>query len=1093
MDNFQILRRKLEAFIRKFYLNELLKGVIFFIAIGLLYFLFTLLLEYFLWLGSTGRTILFWSFIAVETFLFGRFLVYPLLKLFRISKGIDFTEASRIIGRHFPEVSDKLLNLLQLSNNSKRTDLLIASIEQKSQELRPVPFSTAVDFRKNLPYLKYAAIPVVIILIVAISGRLDIFSGSYERVVNYKTAYEPPAPFSFQVHNTTLKVQENEDLTIQVSTSGRVVPQDVSVHYNGETYYMNKISPGSFVYSFEPARESFEFSLSANNVDSRKYEVEVIKVPKMRNLRMILEYPAHTFLGGETIEGTGNATVPEGTQIHWELQTSATERVAMKQPDTLLLFKREGETFKLQQQVKSMLVYEISTSNNQVQHFERLNYQIRTVADELPELILENQLDSVDGRNHYFYGKVTDDYGIRAVRMIIEAMDSAEDQKIIPIAFGKGNVGEFVSSFPDTLDLQKGMDYQFFFEVIDNDALNGYKRVRSQLFTYRERTEAEEKQQRLQEQREAINGMDGSLEEMKLSEKELEELSRLKKEKEKLNYNDRKRLENFLDRQKQQNKLMENFTEKLKRNLQEESSPQNEEFKEELEKRLSNREEEIQENEKLLEELEKYSEKIQEEGLREKLEELSKNSRNQERSLEQLLELTKKYYVQEKAAQLSRELDELGKKQEEMAGAEEKTGDKVEEEQKAISDETEKVFEELERLQEENEGLKKPQDIPFNPEEQEEVKSQQEKAEKELEQENKEGAKKHQQKAGEKLQEMAQKMQQQMQQGGMEQMQEDASMLRQILDNLVTFSFGQEDLMEEFKKLGGNNSRFPGKLRRQDQLRENFRHVDDSLYALAMRNEMISEKIAKELIDVEYNLEQVLERLGQGDIRAGIGSQQYVVTGANDLAYLLSRILGSMEDMLSGASGSGKGKGQGGGKGDQLPDIIKKQGELNEQMMQELEQGKGRQEERGGQGEGLNGEKESEALFRIFQEQQMLRRALEEELKKEGMDPAGNGVKREMEQIEKKLLEKGFDPQTLQRMQRLEHRLLELEEAQKQQGQKPERESSTSKDSFENETKAAKERIKEYFNTTEILNRQSLPLRPIYKSKVKEYFERRDN
>ncbi|MFD1079922.1 hypothetical protein, partial [Longispora fulva] len=168
---------------------------IFFVAIGLLYFLLTLFIEYLLWLNPTGRAILFWSFVAVEIFLFGRFIVFPLLKLFRIARGIDHHRASLIIGKHFPEVNDKLLNVIQLHENSKQTELLLAGIDQKARELRPVPFSLAVDFRKNVPYLKYAAIPIVIILLIFLFGRTDIFSSSYERMVHYKTAYEPPAPF----------------------------------------------------------------------------------------------------------------------------------------------------------------------------------------------------------------------------------------------------------------------------------------------------------------------------------------------------------------------------------------------------------------------------------------------------------------------------------------------------------------------------------------------------------------------------------------------------------------------------------------------------------------------------------------------------------------------------------------------------------------------------------------------------------------------------------------------------------------------------------------------------------------------------------
>ncbi|WZL90510.1 hypothetical protein VS868_07065 [Salinimicrobium sp. 3283s] len=1080
MDNFEILRQKLEAFIRKFYLNELLKGFIFFVAIGLLYFLATLFIEHLFWLNPTGRSVLFWSFIGVELFLFGRFIVYPLLKLFRISRGIGYTEASRIIGKYFPEVNDKLLNLLQLSKNDQKSDLLMASIDQKARQLKPVPFSMAINFMKNLPYLKYTAIPFIIILLVVLSGRTEVFSGSYERVVHYKTAYQPPAPFSFQLHNEQLQIRENEPLTIRVSTSGRMVPQDVSVNYEGENYFMKRVSPGTFEYTFEPAQESFSFNLSANEVRSANYRVGVVEVPKMRNLKMILKYPPHTGLGEEIVEGTGNATVPEGTLVNWEVETSATRVVEMAFKDSLYRFKKKGQVFQLQKQIRNSVDYNISTSNAQVQNFEILAYEIESVKDEYPQLQLENQIDSLNPDLQYFFGKFSDDYGISEVNMVIQETEVPKMAKKLRLPHGKGNVGVFVSVFPDTLDLEEGKSYQFYFEVLDNDVLNGYKSTKSRLFSYRKKTDSEEKQERLQEQRKAIEGIDGSLEKMKLSDKELNELSRLEKEKQELNYNDRQKLENFLERQKQQNRLMENFTEKLKRNLQEEVAPQNKNLKEELEERLSNRKEELEKNEELLEELEKYSEKIQKEGLQEKLEELSKNSRNQERSLEQLLELTKKYYVQEKSARIAEKLNELATEQEELSQKE--NGNNMAA-QDSLSKETQELFEEMLQLQKENQDLKKPLELPENKEEQEDVKETQKKAEEALEKQDRGAAKKEQKKAAEQLRQMSQKMQQQMQQGQMQQMQEDVAMLRQILDNLVTFSFGQEDLMEDFKKAGMDNASFPRRIRRQDLLRENFSHVDDSLYALALRNEMISEPITKKLIDVDYSLDQTLDRLAQNDIRRGLSSQQYVVTGANDLAYLLSDILGNMEDMLQSSPSNGE------GQGEQLQDIIQKQKQLNGEMKEQLE--KGKEKKTGKQVEG--GEEESGELFRIFKEQQMLRKALEEQLRKEGNKGAGNSVKKDMEQIEKQLLEKGFSEDILQRMQQLEHKLLELERAKLQQNKKPERESTTGKDELIIKTKALWERAKEYFNATEILNRQSLPLRPVYKLKVKEYFERRDN
>ena len=197
MNALENIKQKLEGFLRKYYVNELIKGTFLFIGIGLLYFILTVLLEYFIWFGTAGRLILFWLFITIETILFLKFIVSPLLYLFKIRKGIDYKTASSIIGNHFPEVNDKLLNVLQLSENAEKSDLLLASIEQKSGTLTPIPFQTAINYKANLKYVWYALAPIFFILIVIIIGKSNLFTESYKRVIDYKTAYTPPAPFQF--------------------------------------------------------------------------------------------------------------------------------------------------------------------------------------------------------------------------------------------------------------------------------------------------------------------------------------------------------------------------------------------------------------------------------------------------------------------------------------------------------------------------------------------------------------------------------------------------------------------------------------------------------------------------------------------------------------------------------------------------------------------------------------------------------------------------------------------------------------------------------------------------------------------------------
>ena len=94
-----------------------------------------------------------------------------------------------------------------------------------------------------------------------------------------------------------------------------------------------------------------------------------------------------------------------------------------------------------------------------------------------------------------------------------------------------------------------------------------------------------------------------------------------------------------------------------------------------------------------------------------------------------------------------------------------------------------------------------------------------------------------------------------------------------------------------------------------------------------------------------------------------------------------------------------------------------------------------------------------------------------------------------MEQIELDLLNKGLTKQTMQKMQLLKHQLLKLENASFQQGQEEKRESRTNKEEFNNSVISGSNQAKQYFNTTEILNRQSLPLQPAYKKKAQEYFK----
>lgn len=1121
MASFEVIRQKLEVFIRKYYTNELIRGVLLFLAIGLLYFLITLLIEYYLWLNSSGRKLLFWTFIVVETILFTRFIIFPITKLFKFRRGINHEDASLIIGQHFPEVNDKLLNLIQLNQNSEKSDLLMASIEQKSEDLQPIPFSNAIRFRENLKYLKYVAIPILIFLLYNFFGDSSTFSGSYTRVVNYDVAYEPPAPFSFVVVNDNLQTIENSTFTLKVKTEGKTIPENVSIHYNGQQYYLQKSGLGEFEYIFEQPLENVRFRLHSNKVKSREYELNVVPTPALSDFEMELVYPQYTGIPTETIRSTGNATIPEGTKIKWYLAAKNTNRIRLKTQDTAFVFHRKRDAFQLEHQIFNKLDYTISTSNEFLNEYENLSYSLQVIKDQYPEIVVESKKDSTDLERVLFYGRVSDDYGLTKLQLVYypENQEAKLKTQLLPVS--KTTFDEFVYEFPGDLDFEEGVSYEYYFEIFDNDAIHNYKSSKSGLYSFRKLTGDEIENEQLEKQAETIKNMDRSLKEIQENKGLLEEISRDQKEKTELNYNDKKRLEDFLKRQQKQEEMMKNFSKKLKEDLENfQIEKEDDVFKEQLKERLNENEKRSEEQERLLKELEELQNKISQEDLINKLDKMSNERKKQERNLEQLVELTKRYYVEKKAERIAEELEKLGEKQEQLS--EKNDNENTVDAQEELNQEFNRLMDELEQLREDNDNLKTPMDFLDNDDFEDEIKQDQQDATDKLEDGKPGEAKSDQKNAGQKMKQKGVKMMMDMQSGQMDMIEEDLNMVRRILANLITFSFEQEDVMLDFKQIEFGSPVFGRKLRTQNELRLNFQHINDSIFALSVRQPMIGDKINSSLTDMEFNLESSLQNFSDNKISQGSGNQQYVMKGANDLAILLDDLMNNLNMQLSMSGSGSSGKPEPGGSGGkfQLPDIIQKQQSLIDQMGEGMEDGSqegessegedGKEsdgEDGSGEGngnsdgtEGKNGEGNimdnegmSGEIFEIYKQQQKLRLELEDMLRREGIPADGQNILKEMERIEQRLLESGFSESIKRQMEILKYQLLKMEEASYIQGEEEKREATTNKKEYRNAQRMDSEEIKRYFNTTEILNRETLPLRKDYRNRVSNYFKNRND
>ncbi|WP_264525812.1 DUF4175 family protein [Flavobacterium sp. N502536] len=1117
--------QKLEAFIKKYYTNELIKGGLLFIGFGLLYFLFTLFIEYFLWLKPFGRTVLFWLFIGVEVFLLFRFILFPVFKLFKLQKGIDYNQASAIIGNHFTEVSDKLTNFLQLSaseSSAESSELMLASIEQKANSLQPIPFGNAINFKTNKKYLPLAIVPVLLFVVFYVSGNSTVIYQSLNRVVHFNATFLPPAPFKFVVLNQNLQTEQNKDFVIKMESVGKVVPENVMIHIGNESYFMESSQPGKFEFKIEKPVENVSFSFEGNSVSSEEYELKVITVPSIANFEMVLNFPSYLKRKSEIIQGTGNAILPEGTLVTWKMKTQSTQEIVWKDENSVFKFNKDENEFKLAKSISQNTEYQILTSNNKVKNYEKLDYQLSVIKDQHPTINVAPAPDSLKLDKNYVLGRLGDDYGLSKLQVVYYERNKPNTAKRGTIPVKSGVFDQFVFNFPSNLAVQEGVAYEYYFEVFDNDAPHGFKSTRSSVFSDRVSTTDEIHDLELQQQNANINSLEKSLKNQTKQFSEMDKIQKAGKEKDNLEFKDQQKVNDFIKRQKQQDELMKQFTEKMNKNLDKFQSDKKDKTAEDLQKRLDNAEKDLEKNQKLMDELKNLNDKLNSEDLFDKMEKFKQISKNQSRNLEQLVELTKRFYVSKKAEQVAEKLNKLADKQEQLSN---KDKENTQDKQEDINKDFDKIQEDLKDLKEENKTLKAPLDIPSDASKEKDVKNDLQKASEELGKKNSSSAKPKQKSAAKKMKSMAEQMDAGMEGGEQEQMEEDVAMLRQILDNLLAYSLSQEDVMKQFRTMKLGSSAYTKNIKVQQNLKQQFRYVDDSLFALSLRNPKVAEDVTKEIGNVQYNIDKAIESLSDVQVPKGVSHQQYAVSSANKLADFLSDLLNNMQMSMS-KPGSGKPK-PGDGQGMQLPDIIQKQKGLGDKMKAGMQSGNkpgeksgdkpgegksgdgkegqgkdgqskngsgksGQGNKNGGKGnenkEGDDGEGDAEAIMEIYKEQVKLREALQKELAKKGLDSQGKSVIDQMKASEKQLLNKGFKNENLQRILNIQQELLKLNNAVQQQGQDTKRQSETNKAEFSNRANALPSSLLEYLNSVEILNRQSLPLRSNFNQKVQEYF-----
>ncbi len=1095
-NSYALLISKINEFTRKFYLNKLLRGSMYTAALLIALYLILFTGIYYTHPGIAIKTILFFSFLFISLAAISVWILKPVTALFKLGKTISLEEAAALIGDHFFTVKDKLLNTLQLKaladQSPGNNQLILAGIDQKIVELSPIPFTSAIHLDENRRYIKYILIPLSFILVIAFLAPSILKEGT-SSFVQYNKEILPKAPFNFNLLNESLTVTQGDDVTLQLKLSGDELPQDVYLTEGVNSYKLEKENISRFHYTFKNLQKDKELRFSAGGFNSPVYTISVRARPSILAISADLHYPPYLSKKDETLQNVSDLLIPEGTGVTWKIHTEHSDELLFvlgQQSHQLPVQDNESRYSAI---IRKNSSYQISPKNNFVRQADSLTHQIAVIADQFPGISVSESTDSLSSKALYFTGNITDDHGFSSLKFCYTLQEPGQPAKtfITLISIKKNQMENTFFYFWNLKDLnvKPGQSLTYYFEVADNDGVNGAKTARSALKTY-QLPSAQQTAEKISEDSQALKKkMESAIKLASTVEKESKKLTETLLDKKQISFDDKKQIQQLLDKQKN---LEEAVKEIKKLN---EKNTFNKEENNQLKEELADKQKQIDDlfnnvlDEKtkiLLEKLQNLMDQNNKDQTQDELSKMQVDNKSLKKELDRILELYKQLEFEQALKNKTDRLNELAKDQAQLS---KKTADKnadpkaLKEDQEKLSKDFGQLKKELEELDKKNQELERPNAFQNPEKETEKITEEQKESLNQLNQDNKSKASEQQQKVAGQLQQLAQKLNESQQEGEEKETNLNVRELRKLLENLLNTSFEQEKVMLDLRKMNTNDPLYTTSVQKQRGIKDNMKTISDSLFSLSKRVPQIEKTVNEEMETITFNLDKSLESLGDRQIALAGRNQQYTMTSINNLALMLNEALEQLQNAQKNAKGSGKGKKQ------SMQQLQQMQQQLNKAMQQAKEQ----MQKDGNKGTVPKGAM-SEQFAKMAQQQQMIREALQKLNREENKDGSGkmgnlNQTIKDMKLTETELVNKKIEEATLNRQKNVLTKLLDAEKAEREQDQDSKRESKAGKNFPPSYQQKIDQFKKQQQSETEVLQKLPPNLNDYYKNRINDYFK----
>ena len=986
------VKARLNKLNRKIKLIDLLNGLSLLVIFILLINVILSLTEYFGFNSVEERTILFYIGIVLTTLLGLFYFVLPAIKFIKPFRNKETLELAKLVGNRFPEIKDRLLNVIQLYEdqsdraNSKLSDAAILSELEKTKS---TDFNLATSFVKLKKPASILAISILFsTALFATFGELRL---STRRILNYDVEFTIPAKTRFYIEPQNAIVTRGENVKIKIITIGEQ-PNELTLllkDKENQAYAERTLYPDSnkvFHYQINSIKTSITFYAKANDVESDKFEIKVINRPIISQFQIEIIPPKYSRLESTLQKENGNITALLGSKV--ELGISSNKH--LKRGDivfgdsTLNRLKIKGKKGSSNFTIIKNDKYTISifdTNNNQ--NIFPIEYSIKTIVDNHPTIEIvkpegDVTLTKLEQINTQI--KITDDFGFSNLFLKHRLSHTnfgipTDEYSSESISIDKLNLDQdlFFVWKTSSLMLAAGDIVTFYFEVFDNDYVSGPKSTKSKTFQLRVPTMEELFNSAEVAQDEVQLDLEETLKEAEKLKEDMKKLSNeLKKDDKEITWDEKKKIEETAERfEKLQNQIKEaqKKIDEAKKNLDDNNLLSKETLQKynELQKLMDEMNSEDMKN--ALAKLQQEMQSMNRDKAQQSLNDMEFNEEMFKKSIERTVNLLKRIQIEQKmdevikrTEQLQKEIDELKEETEKSDLSNESEKNDLAKKEEEISKQLEQLKEEMKKLQEKMSEFKEMPNDKMDKLQKEMESQKNEELSKNmkemLQEEMKMDAMQQMQQMSENMEQMKNQMgqmQQQMQQQN--QMQVLFEMMKGV-ENLISLSKDEEALKNKTGKSNPNSNQFVENTHSQQKISEGLDKTLKQLSDLSQKTFAITPEMGKALGNARSEMNNAMQAMQNRNSAMAMQSQTGAMKYLNEAASMMK---GNMDQMMNGG-------GSGGGMMSmmqQMQKMSQQQMGLN-QLTQQLKQG------------GRLTPQQQAGLQRLSEQQEMIRKSLEQ-------------------------------------------------------------------------------------------------------------------